>query len=259
MAVKVIYASDLDNTLIFSEEFAQKNNSETENEIVDTYKTGHSVMSKAVRNKLRSLTENKSLQFVPVTTRDDKQYKRVNLGVKPEYAIVANGGIILHNGEPIEEWTDYVMSKFNYLEAMQILSDLDTEFESIENYAKVVNGCFLMFKISKPTTYDVEIEHMVEFYKDWQFVRQGNKGYAFPKHFSKQIALRWLWNILEKPYIVASGDSELDIPMLAIANRAIVPKHSSLFKDGYIESCTVANGGINSPLETMEFVEKALK
>ena len=37
MAVKVIYASDLDNTLIFSEEFAQKNNSETENEIVDTY------------------------------------------------------------------------------------------------------------------------------------------------------------------------------------------------------------------------------
>ena len=229
MAVKVIYASDLDNTLIFSEEFAQKNNSETENEIVDTYKTGHSVMSKAVRNKLRSLTENKSLQFVPVTTRDDKQYKRVNLGVKPEYAIVANGGIILHNGEPIEEWTDYVMSKFNYLEAMQILSDLDTEFESIENYAKVVNG------------------------------RQGKKGYAFPKHFSKQIALRWLWNILEKPYIVASGDSELDIPMLAIANRAIVPKHSSLFKDGYIESCTVANGGINSPLETMEFVEKALK
>ena len=158
MAVKVIYASDLDNTLIFSEEFAQKNNSETENEIVDTYKTGHSVMSKAVRNKLRSLTENKSLQFVPVTTRDDKQYKRVNLGVKPEYAIVANGGIILHNGEPIEEWTDYVMSKFNYLEAMQILSDLDTEFESIENYAKVVNGCFLMFKISKPTTYDVEID-----------------------------------------------------------------------------------------------------
>lgn len=255
----IIYASDMDRTLIFSNHFIKEHNSESN--YVPVEMSGDMFVSNMdidVRNKLKELNSNPKIKFIPVTTRDVMRYKRVDLGVEPEYAIVSNGGTILHNGEPMEEWAEYIKKKFNYIEALDIISELESELESIEGDVKIVDSCYIMFKTMQHKLYDQEALYFQSKYLNWDFVRQGNKCYVIPKHFSKQIALRWLWNKLGKPYIVASGDGELDLPMLSIANKAVVPEHSSLLKDGYIESCTVAKGGIKSPLYTMKIVEELL-
>ena len=252
---KVIYASDLDNTLIFSDKFVNEHKTNKETVVVEEYSTGHSVMDADVLKKLKDISTNANVWFVPVTTRDVMRYNRIKLGIKPEYAIVSNGGTILHNGEPMQEWIDYVKSKFNYTEAMLIITELETEMESVDEGVKVVDGCYIMFKTQQTKLYDQEILYFMAKYTNWDFVRQGRKCYVIPKHFSKQIALRWLWHKLNKPLIVASGDGELDIPMLSIANKAIIPEHSSLFKDGYVEQCTKSPSGISNALFTMKVVE----
>lgn len=256
MGKKVIYASDLDNTLIFSEKFVEKYPCESPYEVVETYTSGHSIMSKAVKEKVAEINEDGRVQFVPVTTRDLMRYNRINLGFKPEYAIIANGGIILHNGEPIEEWTDYVKAMFNYPEAVSLMEEIETEMESVGGDVQIVDSCYLIFKTEYKELFDQEVMYFIAKYTDWDFIRQNQKCYAIPKHFSKQIALRWLWNHLDKPKIVASGDSELDVPMLSIADRAIVPEHSSLLADGIIEDCTKAPEGIESALFTIQVVQE---
>lgn len=257
---ELIYASDLDRTLIFSNRFIQENNKESEYTSVESlYGEVISNMCNKVRKKLKEINSNDKLWFIPVTTRSLEQYNRVDLGVKPEYAIVANGGKILHNGEEVQEWTEYIRRNFNYEEAMNIIADIDNKIDSVDYLVKVVDNCFLFFKTLSRELFDIEVNYLIEMYPDWDFVRQGNKCYAIPKYFSKQVALRWLWNKLNKPYIVASGDSELDLPMLTLANSAVIPSHGSLITDGYVESCTRAEGGISSALVTMDIVEQKLK
>lgn len=256
MGKKVIYASDLDNTLIFSEKFMEKYKCTNEYEVVETYTTGHSIMAKQVKTELTEINGDERVQFVPVTTRDLMRYNRIDLGFKPEYAIIANGGIILHNDEPIQEWTEYVKSLFNYPEAVSIMEEIETEMESVSGDVQIVDSCYLMFKTEHKELFDQEVLYFIAKYTDWDFVRQNQKCYVIPKHFSKQIALRWLWQYLEKPKIVASGDSELDVPMLSIADRAIIPEHSSLIADGVVVDCTKSPAGIENALFTIQVVKE---
>ena len=258
--MRVLYASDLDRTLIFSNRFLEAYPSDKEKVIVERYKEYDvSVMDKEVMDKLAELNDNNMVDFVPVTTRDVARYNRINLGVKPEYAIVSNGGTILHNGEPMEEWAEYIKSKFNYQEALDIIMEIESEMESIDGDVKIVDSCYILFKLKHKLLYDQEVLYFMAKYTNWDFVRQGYKCFVIPKHFSKQIALRWLWNKLDKPFIVASGDGELDIPMLTIADKAVIPDHGNIVTEGFVESCTLATGGISSALTTMGYVEEALK
>ena len=52
--------------------------------------------------------------FVPVTTRSPKEYKRIKYFsdvIKPKYAVVANGGIILKHGIELTAWSDIISTK----------------------------------------------------------------------------------------------------------------------------------------------------
>lgn len=253
----VIYASDLDRTLIFSNKFISEHPTDAPYTPVE-YKDIRVIsnMADEVHERLLKIKDNKNITFIPVTTRSIDEYKRVNLGFIPEYAIMSNGGTILHNGEVMEEWNNYIRSKMDYMEAIDIITDIEEEMQSVNYKVKMIDNCYLFFKTEIPELFDNEVMYLMGKYPNWDFIRQVKKCYAIPKHFSKQIALRWIYNKLNKPYLIASGDSELDLPMLAIANRAIIPKHGSLVKDGFVEDGTFADGGITSPLFTMDLVEK---
>lgn len=253
----ILYASDLDRTLIFSNKFIKENPTDAPYTPVE-YKGDIVIsnMADEVHSKLIEIKDNKNVIFVPVTTRSIDEYRRINLGFIPEYAIMSNGGTILHNGVVMEEWDKYIKSKVDYMEAINIINDIEEEMQSVNYKVKMIDNCYLFFKTEHPELFDTEALYLMGKYPNWEFTRQVGKCYAIPKHFSKQIALRWLYNKLDKPYIIASGDSELDLPMLTLANRAIIPRHGSLVKDGFVEDCTFADGGITSPLVTMSFVEK---
>lgn len=256
----VLYASDLDRTLIFSGKFLEDNPSDAERIIVETKNDRViSYMASSVADKLHQIKDNSNITFIPVTTRSISEYKRVRLGFMPEYAVTSNGGTILFKGKPMLEWENYIKKNLNMVEMMDMIQDIHDDIHCLDGEVKCIDGCYLFFKTNNTILYDIESEYLVEKYPNWDFTRQRNKCYAIPKHFSKQIALRWLWNKLGKPYIVASGDSELDLPMLTLANKAVIPKHGSLVSDGFVEDGTFADGGITSPLFTMNLVEEIAK
>lgn len=253
----ILYASDLDRTLIYSNKFISEHPTDAPYTPVE-YKEDKVIsnMADEVHERLLRIKDNKDITFVPVTTRSIDEYNRINLGFTPEYAIMSNGGTILKDGKPMEEWAEYIKSKINYMEAIDIINLIEEEMQSVNYKIKMIDNCYLFFKTDNPDLFDAEVLYLMAKFPNWEFTRQVRKCYAIPKHFSKQIALRWLYNKLNRPYLVASGDSELDLPMLAIANRAIIPTHGSLVTDKFVEDGTFADGGITSPLFTMDIVEK---
>lgn len=254
MVNKIIYASDLDRTLIFSKRFIDEHPTDASYKPVE-YKGVQiiSYMADSVKDGLNHLRNNDKVTFIPVTTRSLEEYSRVNLGFTPEYAIVANGGMILHNGKPLEDWENYIKNKINPMEIIDITNDIQ-ELDSVNYQVKFIDNRYLFFKTDDKELFDKEIESLIVRYPEFTFTRQVKKCYAIPNHFSKQIALRWVWHKLNKPFIIASGDSELDLPMLTLANKAIIPSHGSLIKDGFVTDGTFVDGGITSPLKTFDIV-----
>jgi hydroxymethylpyrimidine pyrophosphatase-like HAD family hydrolase len=257
----ILYASDLDRTLIFSEKFLKDYPSDCKYSPCET-KDGKviSYMSDNVKEKLQEINRNRNIVFVPATTRSLEEYNRIDLGFTPKYAIIANGGIILNeDGKPFQDWEEYIKSQLNLVDAMNIIVDIEDNLDSVNYDVKIIDGRYLFFKTHNPKLFDEESRLIAGKYPGWIITRQRNKCYITPEHFSKQIALRWLWHKLNKPYIIASGDSELDLPMLALAKKAVIPDHGTLITEHIVEAGNIITGGIESPLETMKLVEAISK
>lgn len=266
MKKHILYASDLDRTLIFSKRFIDESNFKGAYELVET-KTNEdgsiekiSYMSPSVKEGIQELNNNDQITFVPVTSRSLEEYNRVKLGFVPEYAIVANGGLILHNGEIVKEWSEYIRKNVSLPRLMQLSMEL-SEFKSLDpdRMPRLIDGCYLFTKTFHHKKFDEEADAISVAYEDIDFTRQNNKCYLIPKCFSKQVALRWLWNKLNKPYIIASGDSQLDLPMLTLANKAIIPDHGALITEGIVTDARTVSGGVESPLRTIEFIKGFLE
>ena len=250
----ILYASDLDRTIIFSKRFLDEHKTNSDYTLVESIGDREiSYASVDVLNKLYQLSFKDNITFVPVTSRSKDEYNRIDLGFTPEYAIVANGGIIIHNGVELDDYNRYIYNNMNTMEMLSIMQDV-AEMESVTDNVKCIDKRYIFTKIVDKALFDVEIQEIGTKYSNWDITVQGNKVYIIPKFFSKQIALRWLWHKLNQPYIIASGDGPLDIPMLSLANMAIVPDHAIIIQEKYVESCTKSTGGIDSPLFTIDRV-----
>ena len=91
---KILFASDLDNTLIHS--YKQKSDSDI---CVELYQEREqSFMSQNAVSLFRQMIQQKNICFLPVTTRTTAQYQRIFFpdGYRPKFAFTANGHILLH-------------------------------------------------------------------------------------------------------------------------------------------------------------------
>lgn len=256
--MKVLYATDMDRTMVFSHRFIEEYPPKSSYEVAETHGDRViSYISSPVKKRLKKINNSENVVVVPVTTRSISEFNRINIGLNPKYAIVSNGGTILKNGEPLKDWEEYIKANSYMHDLMQCMLDLD-ELESIERETKVIDGKYLFNKTNNGVLFDSEVALLAEKYPNLQFTRQRAKIYVIPKSFSKAIALRWLQHKLECDKLVASGDSELDLPMLAIADYAVIPEHGDLIKCGYVTDGRIVNGGIDSPLQTFDIVEKVV-
>ena len=257
--MKVLYATDMDRTIIYSQRFLDEYKPDTNYEIAET--KGDKIISyisTPVKSRLFQMNKMDNITIVPVTTRSIEEFERINIGLNVKYAIVSNGGTILEDGKPMQEWEEYIKSKNCLVDLMQASLDL-TDLESTTRETKFIDNKYLFNKVEDEKLFDIEISELINKYPNINFTRQRKKIYAIPKDFSKAIALRWLQNKLKVDKLVASGDSELDLPMLAIADYAIIPEHGDLIKNGYVIEGRIADAGINSPMYTMDIVEDLLK
>ena len=97
---KMLFASDLDNTLLFSRRHSRPGDLCVE--MLEGKEQGY--FSPLTVARLREV--NACMDFVPVTSRSVAQYRRICFpaGCVPRWAVTTNGGLLLENGEIDEAW-----------------------------------------------------------------------------------------------------------------------------------------------------------
>lgn len=259
----MIYATDLDRTLIYSESFLESNPelNESNKILIDTSKVC-SYIHKDVATHLREILSKKSeIRFLPVTTRSIAEFNRIEfrkIGIKVEYAITSNGGTILHNGEPLKEWENYKNSNINIDELVSIARDL--EIINPDDYkSKIIDESFIMTKCSIDKVSEQErlifIDNIKKSYHHYDILTHKSKVYVVPRVVRKDNALTWIKHYINEDEVVSSGDSAFDLPMLSIANLSIIPGHSDL-SDKDLKNCRYIriSSGISSPLDTIKIL-----
>lgn len=221
----MIFATDLDNTMIFSHERVVG----LENKLYCVeYYNGNpiSYMTHSAIQMLKILIN--KISVIPVTTRSILQFKRIEIFSTTEYAIADNGGVILHNGIIHSEWNNYIQNiLMNY--------DLNGTFEifnslpSLISPPRIVDGKFVFAKSDNIDLCKEYLKCKLDT-KIWQVSFQGKKIYAIPIDITKGNALKYIREnlIYDNQLIVSAGDSNLDLSMLDYSNYSIIPKDSNL-------------------------------
>ena len=191
----MIFATDLDRTIIHSSKFIDNTSHVKCIEILDDKEISYmSHLSIELINKIKN---NPNIQLIPITTRSCAQFKRVQPVQNFPYAVVANGGIILHNGEPLPEWEKHVDTICRRLEDQypNILKLLNQYKTHLTKEPVLIDDIFFFTKISDDkTTISYIDDTMTKELEgtEWTHTIQGIKLYIIPKEISKGNALRFL-------------------------------------------------------------------
>lgn len=239
----MLFASDLDRTLIYSKRFLDK--CKKKPILVET-KDGKEIsyMTKVSINILKKIAER--VLFVPVTTRTVEQYKRISFLkniIVPKYAIVSNGGNILINGKIDSHWSEIISLKIKS-ECISSKKVLEL-FDEIKNNEwvykeKQADNLFYYFIIDKDNIPSDEINDFKKWLLKygWNISIQGRKLYLVPNFINKLSALNYIKNKTQKKKVIASGDSLLDLSMLEYADIAFCPSHGEIYnwyKEGFLK------------------------
>ena len=241
----MIFASDLDSTLIYSSRHCKLINEEKLLP-VDFYNNSNcSFITKSIQDKLEHINE--SMLFIPVTTRSPEQYSRMKYFydvIKPKYAIVANGGIILKNGNELKAWSDISSAKINKVVSIVTMiklcsffleSDLVISYKTCEDLFiySILDEDKLASNFSKG-------EISLDYFKilrsfcakhSYNLSKQGKKVYIVPSCINKYDPIKYIMQLEDIEKYISAGDSLLDYPMLQHSNYGIVPCHGELLKN----------------------------
>ena len=242
--MKILFACDLDNTLIHS--YKKFREGDICVEIYDGRE--QSFISPRALDLLKKISAR--IFFVPVTTRSIEQYRRIFWAENfcPRFAVVANGAFFL-DGARQENFLREVVApyedelKFQLAAAMPaaVISEkwlairgdnpnhqpLITNHwhkaaadEKIFSIARIVDESFLFLKCRDD--FDAE---KISFDTSLTIQRTGKKIYLFPPRLNKGEALRLLAKKFSPEKIFAAGDSAIDLPMLELADVAFGKKN----------------------------------
>lgn len=246
----MIFATDLDNTMIFSH--SRVIGLEDELYCVEYY-NGKPItyMTHSAIQMLKILMS--KVFVIPVTTRSISQFKRVEFFSTTEYAIADNGGVILHKGIVNPKWDNYIQSilmKYDLKDTCNIFSSLP----GLISPPKIVDGKFVLAKSDKIDLCEQYLKCRLNT-KIWQVSFQGKKVYAIPSEITKGNALKFISESLihDNHPVVSAGDSNLDISMLDYSSYSIIPKDSKLSVLNTSEFIEIGYG-INSADEILKFV-----
>ena len=176
--------------------------------------------------------------FVPVTTRALYQYERIEVfqqKIKPKYAIVSNGGTILVDGKPDQEWSKFIT---NHLSVTSLPhSDMLKTFARIRHDSWVereftVDSLFYMYHVNKETIPHHELQPFEEELNKigWRTFLHGRKLYILPSNLNKLFAVEHLKKRLDFDIHAAAGDSLMDYDMIAIADKGYSLQHGELYE-----------------------------
>lgn len=249
---KILFASDLDNTLIYSNRFISNYDCRRPLEVVERKENlPRNYMCAEALNCLQQLNMNPEVVFVPVTARGISDYSTINLGFVPEYAIADGGGTILHKNKPMKEWEKVVHTALTDIDLKYVCTECTKLFKTLVHEPVIHDERLICFRMSNSEEWQQNLVIMQEKFSTCTFGLDGRNGYIFPNGINKGSSLKWLQNHLNIQTSLAVGDSTMDVPMLEVATYAFVTKESKI--------CSFKRLTDNSNcLELMSLIQKAL-
>src|SRR3989339_1915870 len=180
----MIFASDLDGTIIFSNNHFT--NKHKKINVVNIEKKDNEEISYMTFNSINILNKiSKLVTFIPVTTRTIEQYKRIDFPkykIVPEIAITSNGGNILINGTLDIIWGNYIKEKI--ASSLIKANDIFAKFSLISNDLwiksyRFSDGLFWTFILDKEKIPITKLNDFIVWSNknEWQVSLQGRKLY----------------------------------------------------------------------------------
>lgn len=219
--------SDLDGTLVFSSRHLDS----AADRVLVEYLHGKP-QAWMTENSWRSIHDvRQNAHFVPVTTRTRDQYLRINLpGGEPEYAIVANGGRIFHNGQTDTEWEAAVEdSSWGFSRVGAVVDTLRRHLDGQPWVGKVGSHDSIVYIVTRRGETAPEklfsLANQVAADNGYTAHPQGRKTHLIPSHVTKEAAAAEVADRLGVTRTIASGDHQLDAGLMLWADEAIQPAH----------------------------------
>ncbi|QOS77095.1 hydrolase [Paenibacillus sp. JNUCC31] len=262
----MIYASDLDQTLIYSRR-SMGVSDDSSGLVPAEWIRGElsAFMSGDALHQLKTLP--KDIFFIPVTTRTVEQYQRIRIfqqDVIPAYAITSNGGNILIDGEVDLSWNKYVRSQLQQhsveaVEVRQMFGDvLNSDWVAGE---RLCDDLFFAFVIHRDRMPIEQVKEKIQALEalGWEASIQGRKLYLVPSGVNKRAAVEHVRQRIGNGPVIASGDSLLDRCLLDFADYAIAPRHGELYREKQRNSDLIPyqftkQSGIFAADEILEYV-----
>ena len=235
MRKRILFACDLDNTLLVSHRYRQTGDICVE---INQGKE-QSFMTKRAIALLRQVI--RKVDFVPVTTRSIEQYQRIRWpeGCEPELAVTTNGAVLLRQGGIDEDWVRQVRPKIDvWREEMQLQHEkwsLSKDFIR----CRIVDDSYLFLYCDE----DINVRACADacrMQSQLEVAYQGRKIYLLPPGLGKGDAVVLLKERLQSCYVCAAGDSTMDVSMLKVADKAYA---ESFLSDLVGEFCLVKPEG----------------
>lgn len=221
------FFSDLDNTLIFS---SNSKHYDSKLDLIEieqhSNQRSFGYMSSFTLERLQKLSG--EIPFIPTTTRTEEQYSRILLPeVEINYAIVANGAVVLRDGQADQAWEERVRDEIlpQASPLARVQESLRSIFDSagIERREHVVEGLFLYDYLLRPEELSRSVMLSVELLAAearWKISIQHHKFYLIPLGLTKGVATLEVASRLGVDQILGAGDSLLDVSLLDAATHA---------------------------------------
>ncbi|MGW0858398.1 HAD family hydrolase [Streptomyces sp. NPDC002690] len=241
-------ASDLDRTLIYSTNALQLTMPDADAPrllCVETY--GSKPLSYVTETAAALLEElGRTTVFVPTTTRTREQYHRISLpGPAPAYAVVANGGHILVDGESDPRWHAGVLDRI--AGECAPLAEVRAHLAAVSDPAwllkdRVAEDLFAYLVVERSLLPDGWVKELVDWAdpRGWTVSLQGRKIYAVPRPLTKSAAVREVARRAGAGLTLSAGDSLLDADLLLSTDLAWRPGHGELADTGWRTGGVVA-------------------
>lgn len=233
----MLFASDLDQTLIYSHK--KPISKEIDEQIRPVERLDDRFISYMTQNAISALKKiAQRVLFVPVTTRTKLQYQRINFhdyDITHQYAVTGNGGTIYSEGVEDKDWSQLVLEgRDKCLAAQDLIKKFDEISHSswvIKDSGKLADNLFYYCLIERDKIPLTELAAFKLWASDnhWELSVQGRKLYLVPWNVNKKAAIQYIKEKEGMSFVVAAGDSLLDLDMLKAADLALSPAHGELY------------------------------
>ncbi len=229
---KILFTCDIDNTLICS--YKHKQEGDVCVEILKDKEQGFTTQK--TLELLKIATEIEKLNIVPLTTRSIEQYERIKFGEgAPKQALVTNGTLLI-NGITMrvdEPW---------WMESLAVVAPLKKELDRLYALLTPMTDSFIrvrivdemyLFVYCSDKVDPAVMATMLAMQTTLKVEYSGKKIYFFPEVANKGVAAKRMTTKLGADYLIAAGDSSIDLPMLRMADLAIIPQSLAKYAEEF--------------------------